>query len=1021
MRLPNIALQNYLFVFTAIVLVVIISIGSFTGMPRSEDPFLSLPNYTIVVVYPGAGPEDMEERIVDPIEDVINELDDITEIRTEIANGLAVLEVEAEFGIDYDEVYDDLVSEVDNIRSELPEGIIQLDIDQFKPEDRVVVHQYALVSDVVPYNILKDFAEELEDDLEKLEGIKKVELEANPREEIRVELDFQKMANLGISLGQVIGTLQSNNINVPGGNLKLGNLGFNLKTSGTFDSLEDIQNVALSASQGQIVYLRDLATVKMAYEDPRWLARFNRKKTIFVTVTQKRGGNIIALSKSLEEASRAFKTDLPPAIQLETAFEQAPAVEARINDFLSNLLQGIILVGLIIVFFLGWRPALVVMIVIPLSIMVAIATLDFSGYALQQISIAALVIALGLLVDNAIVVIENIVRYKRMGFSLIQAASKGTGEVGYAIISSTATTVLAFAPLALLQSGPGEFLRTLPLTVIFVLVASLLFALTFTPIMASKVLEEKQPEHPPLAVRKMQSLIDDHYARVLKFALNKGWVVLLAGFGILLGSLALFPSIGVSFFPTADKPLLLVNVDHPYSSNIDHTDKTLGFVETVLDTTDYVDSYITNAGHGNPQVYYNRIPEEYKTYHGEVVVNFKEWDPAKFYAALGQLRRAFDSYPDAKISFRELKNGAPFKAPIEILLIGEELDTLKRISYAIEVILQTTDGVLDVDNPLAIAKTDIDIEINRDKAAIYNVPLIDIDRTVRAGLNGLDIANVQLDRDEEEYPLVLRLPFERRANISDMEKIYVQNRTGDQVALNQLVDIKFEQDYAQINHFNMERNTAITANVEDPEATRLYTEAIIKRLDNFQWPEGYRYYVGGEYETQTESFGDLGSLLGISLILIFAVLVLQFKSITQPLIIFSAIPLAISGSFIALFLSGWSFSFFAFVGFISLIGIVVNNSIILVDYTNQLMEQGTEKLEAIETAAKLRFTPIVLTSLTTILGLMPLTFQGTSLWSPLGWTLIGGMISSTLLTLLVVPILYKWFTRKKETQLKMTK
>ncbi|MEM8506270.1 MAG: efflux RND transporter permease subunit [Bacteroidota bacterium] len=1021
MRLPNIALQNYLFVFTAIVLVVIISIGSFTGMPRSEDPFLSLPNYTIVVVYPGAGPEDMEERIVDPIEDVINELDDITEIRTEIANGLAVLEVEAEFGIDYDEVYDDLVSEVDNIRSELPEGIIQLDIDQFKPEDRVVVHQYALVSDVVPYNILKDFAEELEDDLEKLEGIKKVELEANPREEIRVELDFQKMANLGISLGQVIGTLQSNNINVPGGNLKSGNLGFNLKTSGTFDSLEDIQNVALSASQGQIVYLRDLATVKMAYEDPRWLARFNRKKTIFVTVTQKRGGNIIALSKSLEEASRAFKTGLPPAIQLETAFEQAPAVEARINDFLSNLLQGIILVGLIIVFFLGWRPALVVMIVIPLSIMVAIATLDFSGYALQQISIAALVIALGLLVDNAIVVIENIVRYKRMGFSLIQAASKGTGEVGYAIISSTATTVLAFAPLALLQSGPGEFLRTLPLTVIFVLIASLLFALTFTPIMASKVLEEKQPEHPPLAVRKMQSLIDDHYARVLKFALNKGWVVLLAGFGVLLGSLALFPSIGVSFFPTADKPLLLVNVDHPYSSNIDHTEKTLGFVESVLDTTDYVDSYITNAGHGNPQVYYNRIPEEYKTYHGEVVVNFKEWDPAKFYAALGQLRRAFDSYPDAKISFRELKNGAPFKAPIEILLIGEELDTLKRISYAIEAILQTTDGVLDVDNPLAIAKTDIDIEINRDKAAIYNVPLIDIDRTVRAGLNGLDIANVQLDRDEEEYPLVLRLPFERRANISDMEKIYVQNRTGDQVALNQLVDIKFEQDYAQINHFNMERNTAITANVEDPEATRLYTEAIIKRLDNFQWPEGYRYYVGGEYETQTESFGDLGSLLGISLILIFAVLVLQFKSITQPLIIFSAIPLAISGSFVALFLSGWSFSFFAFVGFISLIGIVVNNSIILVDYTNQLMEQGTEKLEAIETAAKLRFTPIVLTSLTTILGLMPLTFQGTSLWSPLGWTLIGGMISSTLLTLLVVPILYKWFTRKKETQLKMTK
>ena len=1017
MRLPNIAIQNYLFVFTAIVLVVIISIGSFTGMPRSEDPFLSLPNYTIVVVYPGASPEDMEELIVDPIEDVVDELDDITEIRTEIANGLAVLEVEAEFGIDYDEIYDDLVTEVDNIRGNLPEGIIQLDIDQFKPEDRVVVHQYALVSDVVPYNILKDFGEDLEEDLEKVDGVKKVELEADPREEIRVELDFQKMANLGISLGQVIGTLQSNIINVPGGNLKSGNLGFNLKTSGTFDSLDDIQNVTLASSDGQTLYLKDISTVQMEYEDPRWLARFNEKKAIFVTVSQKRGGNIIELADNLEKVSDDFMAELPPAVQLETAFEQAPAVEARINDFLSNLVQGIVFVGLIIVFFLGWRPALVVMIVIPLSIMVAIAALDFSGYALQQISIAALVIALGLLVDNAIVVIENIVRYRRMGISLVQAAAKGTGEVGYAIISSTVTTVLAFAPLALLQSGPGEFLRTLPLTVIFVLAASLMFALTFTPIMASKVLGKKQMERPAVVVRKMQSLIDNHYARLLKFALNRGWVVLLAGFGVLLGSLALFPSIGVSFFPTADKPLLLIDVDHPYSSNIDHTNSTLGFIESVLDTTQYVDSYITNAGHGNPQVYYNRIPEEYKAYHGEVVVNFKEWDPSRFYSTLGQLRKVFNSYPDAKISFRELKNGAPFKAPIEILLIGEELDTLKRISYEIEKILNTTDGVLDVDNPLAIAKTDLDIEINRDKAAIYNVPIIDIDRTVRAGLNGLDISKVQLDRDDEEYPLVLRLPFEKRSNISDMEKIYVQNLTGDQVALNQLVDVRFEQDYAQINHFNTERNTAITANVEDPEATRSYTEDIIERLDEFDWPDGYRYYVGGEYETQTESFGDLGTLLGVSLILIFAVLVLQFKSITQPLIIFSAIPLAISGSFVALFLSGWSFSFFAFVGFISLIGIVVNNSIILVDCTNQLIAQGSEKLEAIQTAAKLRFTPIVVTSLTTILGRMPLTFQGTSLWSPLGWTLIGGMISSTLLTLLVVPILYKWFTKTKETKL----
>lgn len=1010
MRLPEIALKNYLFVFTAVALVVFLGVRTYNSMPRSEDPFLSLPNYTIVAVYPGTSPEDMEELVVDPIEDVVNEIDDIKEIRTEITNGLAVIQVEGEFGTDYDGIYDDILAEVNQVRDELPDGIVELNVTQFKPEDRVAVAQYALVSETLPYNILYDYAEDFETQLERISQVKKVEIDASPKEEIRVSLDFQKLANLNITLNQIIGVLQQNNANIPGGKIDGGNLSFNLKSSGSYESLEELRNTSLFSDSGQLVYLKDVATVSYGYEDIRWIARHQGKKAIYVSVLQKKGSNILALADELNVVKSAFEKEIPDILEVETAFEQASAVRLRINDFISNLFQGIVLVGLIILLFLGWRPALVIMVVIPLSILIAVTVLDITGFALQQISIAALVIALGLLVDNGIVVIENIVRFRREGHSLWQAAAKGTSEVGYAIVSSTVTTVLAFAPLALLNSGPGTFLRSLPLTVIYVLLASLVLALTFTPIMASRTLRKKRKERASFITRKLNHFIQKYYAPALQFALKRGLIIIAIGIGALVGAVALFPSIGVSFFPTADKPLLLINVDHPYSSNIAHTDKTLRYIEQVLDTTPYVKNYTTNAGHGNPQVYYNRVPEEYKTYHGQVLVNFKEWDPEQFYTTLSQFRTAFKDYPEGRISFSELKNGAPFEAPIEILLVGDDISVLKSISRDVEKMVRESKGTIDVNNPLAVAKTDIDININKDKAALFGVSLIDIDRTVRASLNGLEIDQVSIKEDNEDYPLVIRLPFEKQQTLDDFYKVYVPTNQGKNIPLSQVASLAFKEDYAKIDHYNTALNTAVTANVLDPDKTSEYTEAIITKLEAYEWPDGYSYFVGGEFETQNESFGDLGFLLISSLILIFAVLVLQFKSIRQPLIIFSAIPLAISGSFIALWITGWSFSFFAFVGFISLIGIVVNNSIILVDYTNQLMAEGMDKLSAITDAAKKRFTPIVLTSLTTILGLMPLTLQGTSLWSPLGWTLIGGMVSSTLLTLLVVPVLYKWLT-----------
>ncbi|MGB3467961.1 MAG: efflux RND transporter permease subunit, partial [Cyclobacteriaceae bacterium] len=475
MRLPSLAIKNYQFIYVKVGLALFLGVRSFFSMPKSEDPFLELPNYTVIVVYPGTSPEDMEDLIVDPIEEVVDELDEITEVRTEITNGLAVIKIEAEFGIDYDDKYDELLAAVTGIRADLPPNIFSLEIEQFKPEERVAIQQFALVSENIPYNSLYDIAEDFQDEVENIDFVKSTEIEAYPVEEIRISVDFQKMAQLNIPLNQVLGVLRGNNANIPGGDIAADGLTFNIQSTGGYDNLDDIRNTAIrSANNNQIVYLKDFATVDFDYDDQQWFARFNQERCIYLTVKQKRGSNILTLAEELTKVQDDFQSKLPEGVRLVTAFEQAPAVDFRINDFISNLLQGIVLVGVIIWLFLGWRPALVVMTIIPLSIILAVTVLDFNNYALQQISIAALVIALGLLVDNAIVVIENIVNFKNEGQPIKEAASNGTKEVGYAIISSTVTTVLAFAPLSLLQSGPGEFLRTLPLTVIYALAASLI-------------------------------------------------------------------------------------------------------------------------------------------------------------------------------------------------------------------------------------------------------------------------------------------------------------------------------------------------------------------------------------------------------------------------------------------------------------------------------------------------------------------------------------------------------------------
>ena len=1010
MNLTRLAIRNAQFVVIVLLIGILLSVRSFINMPRAEDPQVDFPIYVITVIYPGTTPVDIETLIVDPLEDAIKEVDDIRKVDSEIREGAAIISIEGEYDVDTKDILDNILQEVNQVRPNLPAGLALFEVEQIKPADRVNFSLLSLNSSVATYADLKDIADDIIDDLDKVRGVKDVEIMALPDQEIQIEIDYERMASMNINLGQIINTLRTNNVNVPGGNISSGSKNFSILGTGSYNTIEDINNTIIQSTPSSIIRLSDVAQVGINDGDVLWKAEYNEQKSIYVGAKLKGGYNILQVDQEVQQIVRDYQQNLPKNISLDIAFEQASGVKARINEFFNSLLQGIVLVGIVIFLFLGWRAALVIVVVIPICAVLALAVLHNTGYGIQQISIASLVIALGLLVDNGIVVTENITRFLKEGMPRKKAAMEGTIEVGAAITSSTITTLLSFFPLTQLGEGAGLFIMSMPLTVIFTLVISLILALTFSPILSSWLLTDKNLK-PTLADKTFGWVTEQVYKPILSFCLRYGWVIIVIAVAITALSVSLIPKIGVSFFPTADKPLLIIDIDVPRGSSLEYTNEAVDFVESIVDTTDLVISYTSNVGNSNPQIYYNRIPKQFTKYHGQVVANLQQWEYRSFYQTIANFRKSFKDYPGAKITVEELKNAAPIKAPIEIRVMGEDIAVLKELSLQIEKLLEETEGVINIGNPLRRNQTQINIKLDKDKAGLLGVDELSFDQTIRASLNGLGIDKVVLNTDQDEYNLIVKLPFDQDPKIEDYNKIYIANAFGGQIPLSHIATLEFEGAPAEFAHYNYERYVSVTGSLLNLDETIPTTVSLINKIDNIKVPDGYKLVVGGEYEEQQSTFGSLGIILILAQIGIFAVLVLQFRSIIQPFIVFAAIPLAISGSFVALYLSGWSFSFFAFVGMISLIGIVVNNSIILVDYINQLRREGIYKYDAVSQVSIRRLKPRLLTTLTTILGLIPLTLSGSGLWSPLCMTIIGGMISSTLLTLIVVPVLYKWLSR----------
>jgi multidrug efflux pump subunit AcrB len=1008
MNLPRFSIDNYQLTLTGFAVLLFLGLTAFFTMPQTEDPTLDIPTVAVIAVYPGASPEDVESQVVDPIEDAIQELDDIKEIRTVIRDGVAIVEVEFSFGVDSDSKYDAVQRQVNQVRGDLPAGLYQLDVRRFAT-NTVSIFQIALVGETASYQALKKEAERIKRLVEQVNGVSKVSVEAYPDPEVHVALDPVKMRAMNIGLDDVERAIRGNNANIPGGAIKVSGRLFNVKTSGAYEDLEQIRQTSVGAYEGRLVYLRQIAEVDFAYEEARWLARFNGERCVFITVQQKNGYNIFDVANPIK--AKLAKTALPTGQRLEMVFDQSNGVRERVSGFLGNLGQGIALVGLVVFLALGARLAAIVMMAIPLSILIGLFVVDRGGFGLQQMSIAGLVVALGLLVDNSIAITENISRFLAMGYSRREAAIAGTRQLTTPIISATLTTVLAFVPIIAMPGTTGAFIKALPTTVIATLGASLLVALTLTPLVAAWILLDQQGRARLAPLSPLfRRLVEGPYRRMLDWVFRRRALTLSLALAAFLSALALFPLVGVGFFPKAEKPQFSIAVNLSNGANLDAVDEAVRHVESVLDEYPQVKYHAANIGHGNPRIYYNVAPVNYSNSYGELFVVLKEYEVDAFYALLEELRARFRDYPWARIDVREFVQGPPSEAPVAIKVFGPDLEKLREYTLRVESIVRATPGAINIDNPLRAKSTDLFLRVNRDKAVMLGVPVVAVDQTVRGYVNGAQVGAFR-DRDGEEYDIVMRYAYNERFRHEDFERISVRALSGHFVPLRQLADIQFKEAPSRVDHLDGARTASVLADVAPGYTLDAVVDPIRVELEKLEWENGYFFAFKGDVENREESFGGMGMASLVALALIFGVLIVQFRSFSQPLIIFSALPLAVIGSILALLATGIAFSFTAFIGLTSLIGIAINNSIVLVDFANAARAEGASPMEAAKQAGAVRFKPIVLTTLTTILGLLPLTLTGGSLWAPMGWTIIGGLLSSTVLALLVTPILYQLFTR----------
>lgn len=1012
-RLTRFLAKRWQLMAALILMLAILAIQAVIAIPKSEDPIIRFPFANTVVVLPGANAEQMEQLVTIPIEQAVRRIEDVKEIYSESFDGVVNIGIEFKWGVDSAAKFDEVVREVNAIRGSLPQGVAAIEFIR-ADSSLANVAQLAITAPGAAPRRVEGLATDLRDALERVPGVQRSEIWGTAPSEIQVQLDLDRLVAARLAPTAVVQALRSQGLTPTIGALDAGSRRLNVQQPGRFRSLEDIRALPLTREGAAVLTLGSVAAVQWAAAEQRHLTRLNGREAVFVSVKADLNADIFAVQRGVTAVVDDFTTRLPPGAMIHWPFDQSRNVSGRLEQLGRDMLIAVLIV-LLTLLPLGLRPSLIVMLSIPFSLALGVLLLDLLGFSLNQLSIAGFILALGLIVDDSIVVIEIIVRRMNEGLSAGEAAIRGMGEISMAVIGCTATVILAFLPLLFLPDSAGGFIRSLPAAVLVAVIASLIAALTVIPFLAGKLLRRQDSAGSNRLLTVVLGAIHRVYSPVVAWALANPTRTIAGSLLLVVATLPLVARLGFSLFPESDIPQFMIEVEAQQGASLAETDRAIRHAEAVLARRSDLDWYLANTGRGNPQVYYNFAPQRVRTTTGALFVSFKAWDADDSPRALDQIRTDLGQFPGARFTVRRFVNGPPVDAPIVVRLIGQDLATLEQLSQKVAEVVDSVAGVRDIDNRQAIRQLDIDLRLDADRVGLLGITPGSIDQLLAIAVSGQPVASYY-DTRGQGYPVVVKAGPDPTFQASQLDRLYTWTPAGLAVPLATLVTPQLRSGPPQINRLQQERLLVIRGYAEPGYQPVDLALEIKDRLDRISLPAGYRISLGGQAEAAANSFGGLGPTVIITLFGIAIVLLLEFRGFGQALVVAFVIPFGVAGGIVALWIAGLPLSFTAAIGFITLIGIEIKNSILLVDLANTLRDRGMELMAAAIQAGEERFLPVLLTSLTAIGGLVPLIAEQSGLYSPLAIVIAGGLVSSTVIARIVTPVAYVALERRRDAK-----
>ena len=1011
MNFTEIAIRRWQLTLVLFALLSALGYSAFSTIPRAVDPHFPLPVVVITAIQPGADAAEMEQTVAKPIEELMQGLEDVKEIVSASNDSSAVIRAEFDWSGDPDRYFNDTVREVTAIRSRLPADLARLDFKKMRTTNASVL-QIALVSETASWRRMEKYGRDISEAFSRYTSVREAEVHGLSQPEVTVAVDPARLAELQLPASLVADALRLGGADVASGAVVSGTRRFNVEAGGAFKNLDAIRNLPLRANNGSILRVGDVAKVYWGAEEARTRLFHNGKRAIWITANQKAGTDATKLRDALLEELELQKKTLPPDIDVVMQFDQSRDIATRLRELARDFAIALFLV-MFTLLPLGWRAAAIVMVSIPLSLASGLLAVYAAGFNLSQLVVAGFILSLGLLVDDSIVVIENISRHLRMGKERIQAAIEGTKEIQLAVLGSTGVLIFAFFPMLFLPEGAGQYTRSFIATIIFTVTASLVISLTIIPFLASRMLKRDEDEHGNRLLQWLMRNIDHFYRPLLHKALEAPRKTVWGALAVTIAAFGLVPVLGFSLFPDADASYFRVKIDAEQGTSLDETQRIVRKVSDILAKEPTIEVRAENVGRFNPSVFYNSFETVETTTEGEVLAVMDKWHGRESREMVDRLRKQFEEISGARVKLVLFQNGAPINAPVEFRVVGPDLDMLKSLAAKVQAVLHETPGTRDIVNPVANDRIDLDMQIDDAKAALLDIPAGSPRRTIRLALSG-ERAGTFRDSEGDSYPVTVRLPLDGTQPVSALDSIYLASRSGAPVALGEITDPELVAVPPLIKRRNLERTVEITAQTQEGALPSKVTVDAKARMAKIDLPPGYSIRVGGEAEKINDTFSGFGPVILIALFIIFGILVAEFGEFREALVVAGVIPLGTFGGFLALLVTGNNLSFLAVIGFVALIGIEIKNSILLVDFTTQLRARGLALREAIEQAGEVRFLPVLLTSVTAIGGLLPLAIFGGNLYGPLAIVLIGGLISSTLLSRIVTPAMYLLVVRGRE-------